>query len=170
MLFFIFLMGSYRSANLGGSPACLRQVAVTEKVLTIVNLNNEDIGNNLVLSSKEERQFSSYGGEVYVHLLNMPLYAQTNPSSTYKQISQVIRVIQDVDGPVLIHCILGSHDTGAIFGIMQKCFNHQSISEVLAETRCHATLTSSKLVTDLANIEAIIKNFPCDLLNDFKGR
>ena len=159
----------YRSANLAGSPLCLYTLVNKYHVKTIINLISTETGHGPQLKILEESLFQTIGGQNYIHILNY----QVTPGITiindnlFQNITNIIKQIINTDGDVLVHCLAGAHDTGTVFGIMQKCYNKLPIDMIKKNAACHMgsqNYSYQKKVFDL--VSQIIDQYPCSLLQN----
>ena len=159
----------YRSANLGMSPLCIKELHDQRDVETIIKLYSGLFGYSPQLSALEMRVFQNVGGKTYMQILDYEVdhLEQNQIEGLNKQIAEIISYIRYSKGNVLIHCLVGEHDTGVIFGVLQKCYNHLPLEMIEKETVCHISDSSTPYeVNTRKNIFNIIKQYPCDLLKN----
>lgn len=157
----------YRSANLAEAPLCLQDVVRDGKVKTIIDLHSGTVGFEAEVRNLEASVFTRLGGETYIfindYMVDSPNYSASQMNT---RIASIIKLIASSDGNVLIHCLTGEHDTGVIFGVIQKCYNGIPIEQISKNLACHmAHMNSSHYAISTYEIaNNLIKNFSCDLL------
>ena len=156
----------YRSANLAGSPLCLQELHQIRKVNTIINLSTSIIGHQSQQTLLEESLFESLGGDAYVQIFNIKFNPQTKITKAYyHNVAKVIHYINDAQGNVLIHCVIGGHSAGVVFGVMQKCYNKIPIDLIKKSTMCHLGQPQTPYLHDMSNLAIkIIEDYPCEIL------
>lgn len=159
----------YRSAFLIGAPRCIDSLANEAKVKTVINFYSGSLGFNTEARALEQAIYNNSGVQNYIYIHDYQTN-DYNPSPEYaKQINAkivaIIKKIQNSPGNVLIHCETGEHNTGVIFGVLNKCFNHQSPESIQKNTICHIKDNSSYGKKTASNVLALIDQFPCNLLN-----
>ncbi|CDZ75913.1 Protein tyrosine/serine phosphatase [Legionella massiliensis] len=160
----------YRSANLAGAPLCMKSLVEQRQVHTIVNLYSGKRGYNRELVALEKAVFNDVGGKEYIQIQDF-FTTHVEPSqipALNKQIAQIAKTIANSEGNVLVHCLVGEHDTGVIFGVLQKCYNKLPIKQVINEMGCHLTQDISPAYQRAAfnSVAKLIKEFPCELINE----
>ena len=160
----------FRSANLGGSPTCLKNLVSQGKIISLINLYNGTLADALKMTAIEKKKFYADAGKNYHSVLNFSVAKGIVNENFYNQIAGIVKTITNNQGNILIHCLIGAHDTGVIFGVMQKCYNKVEMPAIIKDTQCHAPTASAVDRQFLAKTISIIKNFPCALLQDTKNQ
>lgn len=159
----------YRSANLAGAPLCINSLVKRRQVTLIMDLYAGKLGYSEQLTALEKAIFKESGGQIYTQPLDF--YSVDVKPAVQRIINkEIVRIIHNIireEGNVLVHCLTGEHDTGVIFGILQKCYNKLTPKQIEENMMCHST---KKLSTDYQknaykNVIGIINQFSCEWLN-----
>lgn len=158
----------YRSSYLVGAPICLSNLQKLG-VNTIVNLYSGKLGYAKKLAPLEQKMSKVNNIKNYIHIQG---YGFDDLKLTSKKlnlkIASIIKQIVTVKGNVLIHCYTGEHDTGIIFGVLNKCYNKQSLSSIDKDTMCHMGDRTNYQQVTYKRVIDIVKQFPCELLKSTK--
>jgi|GEM_PF-1861455 hypothetical protein len=155
----------YRSAYLAGSPLCIHALS-KRKIQTVVNLYSGHLGYAAHMHSLEAAIFKANGVRHYLRINNYMVDALRLPQKKLNnKIANIIKKIITAKGNVLIHCYTGEHDTGVIFGVLNKCLNKQSPKAIQENTSCHMGHTSKYGQKTYLRVTKIIRHFPCSLLH-----
>ncbi|MFK7974345.1 MAG: hypothetical protein AB8B66_05745 [Rickettsiaceae bacterium] len=169
----------YRSAVLHSSIPCLKELVQNRGVRHIVHFEIPFLGDNKfkgeLWQDTEKRYFEqlaeNLGDITYTNITEYD-YKNESPGTIVKRVAEIIRKIQALDdGAILIHCLGGEHKTGIVYGVMQKCINNVPISIIESEYKCHTAWRSDSKPGGYKreNID-VIRNFPCSILFDKKGK
>ncbi|MEC8460871.1 MAG: hypothetical protein VXY77_01545 [Pseudomonadota bacterium] len=88
----------------------------------------------------------------------------------FNNIDTIVNQIAYAQGSVHLHCYQGMHETGVIFGVLQKCIQHAPDQEVIAtyhrytayRDKLHAGFSSNR------NIQTILA-YPCERIQHLVG-
>tara|TARA_B110000503_G_C7169209_1_gene423458 strand:- start:4633 stop:5361 length:729 start_codon:yes stop_codon:yes gene_type:complete len=159
----------YRSAILSENLALLSILVKEKNVKSIVVLTNSKIFDIAPMINKEREFFSVLGGKQFNHVLNFHCDFDFNDKKEVKEVQgkivSIIKLIQNSEGNVLIHCLGGEHRSEVVFEIMQRCFNKLDMDNITQRYKCHTGWKSESLIGNFRkeNLE-FIRDFPCDLL------
>ncbi|WP_133128803.1 tyrosine-protein phosphatase [Legionella nagasakiensis] len=154
----------YRSAYLAGSPMCIQSLSKSG-IKTVINLYSGKVGYAEHLYPLESTIFKANGVQEYIQINHYMVDAShQSPDKLNPKITEIIKRIAMAKGNVLIHCYSGEHDTGVIFGVLNKCFNHQSLKSIEEDTKCHMGFQSAYEKITYHRVMDIIRQFPCKLL------
>jgi len=158
-----------RSAILTYSPQCLFQIKQQYHIDNIVNLYYGQLVDLSKQIEQEKKLFKKSGGDQYINILNFSYKTQEYKSRAEMNthIAKITNTVLSLPGNTLIHCLIGSHRTGIIFGVIQKCVNHAPLNEIIDNYKCHVGWKSNAHpgAYHQENID-VIKEFPCDLINN----
>lgn len=159
----------YRSGVLSSSPLCLKNLAKIGQIKTIVNLLSSEYGYEKEQGKLEESIFNDLGGQNYIQILNFHISTHSTKvdQELFQRIKDIILQIINLNGNVLVHCIIGEHNTGVIMGVIEKCYQHLPMDDIAKSTRCHiGSINAEYNRFALAKVEKIIASFPCSLLQE----
>lgn len=160
----------YRSAMLAFSPETLKELIKERGVKTIIHLSNKKTVNQKLWTQIEKEHFTSLGGKIdnYVHILDFD-YLFNDEDELFqgqKKVAEIIHLIEQSEGNVLIHCLGGEHKTELIFETMQKVYNHLSMENITSRYKCHTAWSPDPKIKSgyKQNNLDFIRDFPDDLL------
>ncbi|AHE66317.1 protein tyrosine/serine phosphatase [Legionella oakridgensis ATCC 33761 = DSM 21215] len=154
----------YRSAYLAGSPMCIQSLSKAG-IKTVINLYSGRRGYAEHLYPLESTIFKANGVPDYIRIDHYMVDSSHQSLDKFnRKITEIIKKIAMAKGNVLIHCYAGEHDTGVIFGVLNKCINHQSLKSIEEDTKCHMGFQSAYEKISYHHIMDIIRQFPCKLL------
>lgn len=159
----------YRSAILSENLALLSELVRERGVKTILVLTNSRILDIVPLIEKERSAFSILGGTLFIHILDFDSHIDINNIEevqyTYARIASIIKLIDNSDGNVLIHCLGGEHKTEMVFEVMQKCINKLYIDNIIERYKCHTGWKNENICGGYRedNLK-FITGFSCDLI------
>lgn len=159
----------YRSAILSENLALLSELVKERNVKSIVVLTNSKIFDINPMINKEREFFSVLGGKQFNHILNFNCDFDFNDDQQVKEarskVASIIKLIQNSEGDVLIHCLGGEHRSEVVFEVMQMCFNKSNMDDITNRYKCH---TGWRSETSIGNYRKenldFIRDFPCELL------
>jgi hypothetical protein len=161
----------YRSAMLAYSPETLKELMKERAVTTVFHLSNKKTVNQKAWTNKEKEHFFSLGGkpENYIHILDFDYIFNDEDEliGGQKKVAEIIQQIEKSEGNVLIHCLGGEHKTELIFEVMQKCYNHVPMENIIARYKCHtawSTDPATKSGYKQNNVD-FIQEYPSELLD-----
>lgn len=155
----------YRSAYLVGSPLCIQALA-KKGIKTVINLYSGDKGYAEKMHELESTLFKENGIKNYTLINNYRVdVVHQTPDKLNHKIAEIVKKIAKTQGDVLIHCYVGAHDTGVIFGVLNKCFNHQSLKNIEENTICHLGHKTAYEKATYQRVITLIRDFPCKLVD-----
>jgi hypothetical protein len=158
----------YRSSILNGNPTCMKELTQDKNVATVIYLYNGPYVDEKEIPYQEKEIFTKYGGEFYINALDFEdtgNEAEITSSRNHK-ISDIIKYIAVSPKNVLIHCLGGMHRTGLIYGILQKCINHEPEEKIIEVYKKHVGYKSKDDAGTFYQEDIdTIKAFPCNYLN-----
>lgn len=161
----------YRTAMLMGNIGCLDELINVHGVRHIIDIANPISYDTEPWTKREKKYFFELAPSLetsqYIEIPDL-YYKYKNEKEkefAYQRVVEIIYKIEDLDGPVLLHCLGGEQKTGVIYGIMQKCINKVPMSEIIEEYKCHTAWQSPQNLGGYRqwNVD-FIKNFPCEYL------
>ena len=160
----------YRSSLLNKNKQCLKALTQEHNVLTIVNLYNGNFTDQETVTYQELQAFTKDGGETYIKFLNLnDIYHNKQEFELLQnKVTDVIKLIANTDGNVLIHCYGGMHRTGIVFGVIQKCIQKLPMQSIVNNYKKHVDWKSKQSpgVYRQENID-FIRQYNCQLLASF---
>lgn len=153
----------YRSSYLAGAPLCIQSLAFNG-VKTIINLYDGNKGYAQQLYQIELVLAKENDIENYTLIRDYLVNQDVSYSKLNQKIIEVIHDIANAKGDVLIHCYTGEHDTGVIFGVLNKCINNQPLSVIKKNMICHMDSGAGYGIHTTKRAYDIIEQFPCDSL------
>lgn len=155
----------YRSSYLVGAPLCIQNLS-NLGVNTVINLYSGNLGYAPNLYHLEQHIFKENKVTNYTQTQGYMVDAlNLTPKELNLKIAAIIKSIATAKGNVLIHCYTGEHDTGVIFGVLNKCYNKQMLKNIRQDTLCHMGETSDYQYKTFQHAMKIIEQFPCELLS-----
>ena len=128
----------------------------------MINLYYGELGYAESLLPLEKDIALSNGLEDYINIEGYMVNAlKLSNEALNEKISSILRAIETAKGNVLIHCYTGEHDTGVIFGILNKCYNHLPLESIYNNLMCHMETKSAYGKKTTARAIQIIKAYPC---------
>jgi hypothetical protein len=158
----------YRSAILSENLALLSELVKERNIKSIVVLTNSKIFDIAPMIKKEREFFSVLGGKQFNHVLNFHCDFDFKDKKKVKEyqdkVVSIIKLIENSDGDVLIHCLGGEHRSEVVFEVMQRCFNKLDMNNITQRYKCHTGWQNDGLIGNYRkeNLD-FIRNFPCDL-------
>ena len=159
----------YRSAILSENLALLSELVKERNIKSIVVLTNSKIFDIAPMIKKERDFFSVLGGKQFNHVLNFHCDFDFNDKKEVKKaqgkVASIIKLIENSDGDVLIHCLGGEHRSEVVFEVMQRCFNKLDMDNITQRYKCHTGWESESSIGNYRkeNLD-FIRDFPCELL------
>lgn len=160
--------------------ACMKNLVDQYHLSKIVNYDELDWGEAIDLTNDEKKLLSEVNPRAKYWEFT-PNYGRTfqykfskGKGDTLQQkkedvMTMVADIIHEVEGQksdsgaVYIHCYGGHHRTGAVYGVMQKCFGKMPVDDIINEYKCHIGYESEQKPGGYhADNETLIREFPCD--------
>lgn len=159
----------YRSAILSENLALLSRLVKERNVKSIVVLTNSKIFDIMPMINKEREFFSVLGGRQFNHVLDFNCdfdFGNKNEvEETRGKVRSIIKLIENSEGDVLIHCLGGEHRSEVVFEVMQRCFNKVDMENITQRYKCHTGWESETSIGNYRkeNLD-FIRDFPCEIL------
>ena len=150
----------YRSAYLATSPLCITSLK-KNGVSTIINLYSGNSGYAKQLLTLERQIAKSNRIDNYIAIDGFQYDAPIPLAKMNAKITTILKKIIHAPNDVLIHCYAGEHDTGVIFGIVNKCFNKLSLSAIKKNASCHMETNTPYGKEAIKKVLHLIKQYPC---------
>lgn len=160
----------YRSAYLVGAPLCIHALSMLG-VKTVINLYSGNYAYAHALKHLEKAIFNENGVPYYIHdhsfnVMHVVDFQKKNQQALNSEVVKIIGKIRSAKGNVLIHCYVGEHESAIIFGVLNKCYNHQSIQSVNQDNYCHSPHNNKFFDKAYNSVLKIVDQFPCASLQD----
>ena len=159
----------YRSAILSENLALLSELVKKRDIKSIVVLTNSKIFNITPLINKEREFFTVLGGKQFNHILDFNCDFDFNNSVevqlAQEKVVNIIKLIANTEGNVLIHCLGGEHRSEVVFEVIQRCINKLDMNNITERYKCHTGWESKTTKGNFRqeNLD-FIRDFPCELL------
>ena len=159
----------YRSAILSENLALLSELVKERNVESIVILTNSKIFNIDPMINKEREFFSVLGGKQFNHVLNFhcdfDFKDKEQVQEARNKVASIVKLIQNSEGDVLIHCLGGEHRSEVVFEVMQMCFNRSNMDDITKRYKCHTGWESDTSIGNYRkeNLD-FIRDFPREVL------
>lgn len=160
----------YRSAYLVGAPLCIHALSM-HGVRTVINLYSGNYAYARELDPLEKAIFKENGVPIYIHdhnfnVMHVVSFKKKDQNSLNREVVRIIGKITTAQGNVLVHCYVGEHESAIIFGVLNKCFNHQSMKSINQNNYCHSPHNSKFFDAAYQNVLQIVDQFPCSSLQN----
>lgn len=159
----------YRSAILSENLSLLSELVKKRNVKSIVVLTNSKIFDIMPMINKEREFFSVLGGRQFNHVLDFNCdfdFGNKNEVEEARgKVRSIIKLIENSEGDVLIHCLGGEHRSEVVFEVMQRCFNKVDMENITQRYKCHTGWESENSIGNYRkeNLD-FIRDFPCEIL------
>jgi hypothetical protein len=160
--------------------SCMRELVGQYKLAKIVNYDELDWKSAEILTEEERDlllrhnrnatywEFTKAFGRTFQYKF-AKVKGDTLEERKAAVMRDVVRIIREIEGDptqegaVYIHCYGGHHRTGAVYGVLQKCFGKMPVNDIIDEYKCHIGYESPEKPGGYhADNEALIREFPCD--------
>jgi hypothetical protein len=153
-----------RSAQLADNELCYKHLISQYDIRNVINLYDHSFQSSDQIE-KELRIFKTHKPlVVYTRVAHFSVWTDTQTQEAlFNDIDMIVNQIALAQGNVHLHCYQGMHETGVIFGILQKCIQHAPDQEVVATYQRYCAYIDQKQpgFSEDQNIRAILA-YPCE--------